>query len=91
MLYVLVGIMAVFYGVTFPMYGACAGDYFPKEVMGTVIGAWTPFYGSGAILVHWISGVLRDTTGSYDQAFMINAGMAALGIVLICAVQKDRN
>ena len=91
MLYVLIGIMAVFYGVTFPMYGACAGDYFPKEVMGTVIGAWTPFYGAGAILVHWISGVLRDTTGNYDQAFMINAMMAALGIVLICAVKKKRN
>jgi len=91
MLYVLVGIMAVFYGVTFPMYGACAGDYFPKEVMGTVIGAWTPFYGAGAILVHWISGVLRDTTGNYDQAFVINAVMAALGIILICGVKKPRN
>lgn len=91
MFYVLIGIMAVFYGVTFPMYGACAGDYFPKEVIGTVIGAWTPFYGAGAILVHWISGVLRDTTGSYDQAFMINAIMAALGIVLIYAVKKSRN
>ena len=90
MLYILVGIMAVFYGVTFPMYGACAGDYFPKEVMGTVIGAWTPFYGGGAILVHWISGVLRDTMGSYDWAFIINAVMAALGIVLICAVKKPQ-
>lgn len=90
MLYVLVGIMAVFYGITFPMYGACAGDYFPKEVMGTVIGAWTPFYGGGAILVHWVSGVLRDTTGSYNQAFVINAVMAALGIILICAVKKPR-
>ena len=89
MLYVLVGILAVFFGATFPMYGACAGDYFPKEVMGTVIGAWTPFYGAGAILVHWVSGVLRDTTGSYDQAFMINAGMAAIGVVLICAIKKS--
>ncbi len=89
--YVLVGIMAVFYGATFPIYGACAGDYFPKEVMGTVIGAWTLFYGTGAIMVHWVSGVLRDTTGSYDQAFMINTVVAALGIVLICAVKKKRN
>ena len=88
MLYVLIGILAVFYGVAFPLYGACAGDYFPKEVMGTVIGAWTLFYGTGAISVHWVSGVLRDTTGSYDQAFMINAGMATLGVVLMCTVKK---
>jgi len=48
------GALAVFYGATFPIYGACAGDYFPKEAMGTVAGAWTPFYGSGAILTHWV-------------------------------------
>ena len=88
MLYVFVGILAVFYGVTFPLYGACAGDYFPKEVMGTVIGAWTPFYGLGAVLVHWVSGMLRDSTGNYDYAFVINLIMATLGIVLIYAVKK---
>lgn len=89
MLYVLVGVLAVFYGVIWPMYGACAGDYFPKEVMGTVIGAWTPFYGLGAILVHWVSGVLRDSTGSYDYSFAINTVMAALAVLLICTVKKN--
>ena len=88
MLYVFVAIMAVFYGATFPMYGVCAGDYFPKEIMGTVIGAWTPFYGAGAILVHWVSGVLRDVTGIYDHVFIINAVMAAVGIALIFTVKK---
>ncbi len=92
MLYVFVAIMAIFYGVTFPMYGVCAGDYFPKEIMGTVIGAWTPFYGGGAIVVHWVSGMLRDATGVYDHVFVINAVMAALGIALICFVnQKTLN
>jgi len=89
MLYVLVGVLAVFYGVIWPMYGACAGDYFPKEVMGTVIGAWTPFYGLGAILVHWVSGVLRDSTGSYDYSFAVNTVMAALAVLLICTVKKN--
>ena len=89
MLYVLVGILAIFYGVIWPMYGACAGDYFPKEVMGTVIGAWTPFYGLGAILVHWVSGVLRDSTGSYGYSFAINIVMAALAVLLICTVKKN--
>lgn len=88
LLALLVGIMAVFYGATFPMYGACAGEYFPKEVMGTVIGAWTPFYGSGAMLVHWVSGILRDSHGSYDLAFLLNALMAAAGLGLILAIRK---
>ena len=87
-LFILVGFMALFYGATFPLYGACAGDYFPRDVMGTVIGAWTPLYGLGAILVHWVTGILRDTTGIYSHAFMINAAMAAIGIFLIIFVKK---
>jgi sugar phosphate permease len=86
-LYLMVGVLAVFYGATFPMYGACAGDYFPKEVMGTVIGAWTPFYGVGAVLVHWVCGVLRDVSGTYDLAFLINVFMAALAVCLMGAVR----
>lgn len=90
-LYILVGILAVFYGVTFPIYGACAGDYFPRALMGTVIGAWTPFYGIGAILAHWVSGMLRDATGSYSIAFIINAIMAALGFCFFLMLKKSKN
>ena len=88
MLYIVIGILGVFYGVTFPIYGACAGDYFSREVMGTVIGAWTPFYGLGAILTHWVTGILRDTAGVYDQAFVINILMGALAVVLMALVRK---
>ena len=90
-LYLVIGCLAVFYGATFPIYGACAGDYFPREIMGTVIGAWTPFYGFGAILTHWITGLLRDATGVYNHAFIINVVMGALAIVLISVVRKKRN
>ena len=85
---VLIGCVAVFYGATWPIYGACAGDYFPKEMMGTVLGAWTPLYGLGAIATHWITGILRDSTGVYDHSFIINAVMAAMGLALMAFVRK---
>jgi MFS family permease len=88
MLSLFVGIMALFYGATFPIYGACAGDFFPREMMGTVIGAWTPFYGLGVMLVHWVNGMIRDTTGSYEYAFLINPVVAALGILLMGLVRQ---
>jgi sugar phosphate permease len=88
-LYGLIGVFAVFYGVTFPIYGACAGDYFPRRFMGTVIGAWTPFYGLGAILVHWITGYLRDVNGTYTDAFFITGAMAAVGFLLFFLVRKE--
>ena len=89
MLYFLVGVFAVFYGPTFPIYGACAGDYFPRSVMGTVIGAWTPFYGLGAIMSHWVTGLLRDSTGVYTLAFLTNGVMALVGLFLILFVRKQ--
>lgn len=88
MLCFLVGLFAVFYGPTFPIYGACAGDYFPRGLMGTVIGAWTPFYGIGAILSHWVTGLLRDSTGLYNLAFLTNGVMALAWMVLILFVEK---
>ena len=87
-LFILMGVFAFFYGATFPVYGACAGDYFPRGVMGTVIGAWTPFYGLGAVLVHWVTGILRDKTGIYDDAFMICIVTALLAIFLIFPLKK---
>ena len=88
MLCVCVGVLAIFYGVTFPIYGACAGDYFPKGSMGTVIGAWTPFYGAGAILTHWITGTLRDSTGIYNDSFAISVLMALVGLFLMSRVKR---
>jgi len=84
----LVGLFAVFYGPTFPIYGACAGDFFSQKVMGTVIGAWTPFYGIGAIISHWVTGMLRDSTGVYTRAFLTNGVMALAGLALILFVKK---
>ncbi|MCF8107819.1 MAG: MFS transporter [Desulfohalobiaceae bacterium] len=90
LLFLCVGVMAVFYGVTFPVYGACAGDYFPKKLIGTVIGAWTPFYGLGAILVHWVSGLIFDASGSYHLPFLIALAMSVLAVVLMAAVSPRR-
>jgi len=88
MLYIFIGCLAIFYGATFPIYGACAGDYFPRGSMGTVIGAWTPFYGLGAILTHWVTGMLRDATGVYNHAFFINVLMGVVAVVLMSLVGK---
>jgi sugar phosphate permease len=88
LLYFFVGCLGIAYGTTFPIYGLCAGDYFPRETIATVVGAWTPFYGCGAILTHWISGTLRDSTGVYDHAFVISAFMAGVGLILMSRVKK---
>jgi sugar phosphate permease len=87
-LYLLVGCFALFYGATFPLYGACAGDYFHQKIIATVAGAWTPFFGLGAMAAHWITGWMRDTIGTYHFAFAIAAMMSFFAMITISFVRK---
>lgn len=84
----LVAVLAMFYGATFPVYSACAGDYFPRSLMGTVVGAWAPFFGVGAMATHWVTGLLRDATGGYTAAFALHAAAAALSVGLMLGVRR---
>jgi len=87
-LYASIAVLGMCYGVTWPMYGACGGDYFKKEVMGTVIGAWTPFYGLGAISAHFIAGRIRDSTQSFQAAFYLAIIFAVIASFLMLRVKR---
>lgn len=87
-LYVSVAVLSLFYGVTWPMYGACSGDYFSKKIVGTVLGAWTLFFGVGAIFGHLVGGWTRDATGSYQGAFYLCVLLSLLAAFLIQRVSK---
>ena len=89
-LFASVALLGAFYGVTFPMYGACSGDYFRKDIMGTVIGIWTPFYGVGAIIAHRVAGQLRDVTGSFTLPFVFCIGAALVAACLMLFVRMPR-
>lgn len=83
-----VGIFGAFYGAAFPMYSACGGDYFRKEVMGTVIGLFTLFYGIGAITINRVAGYIRDMTGSFMIPFTIAAVLALVSAALMALVKR---
>jgi sugar phosphate permease len=78
-----IGWFGFVYGPIFPMYAACARDYFPKEIVGTVIGLLTLFYGIGAMVGPVVAGHLADQIGTFSWSFGIGA-LAALfaGLVI---------
>jgi sugar phosphate permease len=86
-LFTSVTLVGAFYGATFPMYGAAGGDYFRKEIMGTVIGALTLFYGSGAIIANRVAGHIRDTTGSFVIPFVIAVAASFVAAILLLALR----
>lgn len=89
-LFTSIGALGAFFGATFPMYGAAGGDYFRKEIMGTVIGALTIFYGTGAILAHRFAGQIRDATGSFTIPFIIAIVASIVASVLMVFVKRSK-
>ncbi len=90
LLWVGIGWFGFIYGPIFPMYAACARDYFPKEVAGTVIGLLTLFYGTGAMVGPIVGGHLTDLTGTFRWSFGIGALAALLASLIIGFLKKPR-
>ena len=83
-----VGWFGFIYGPIFPMYAACARDYFPKEVAGRVIGLLTLLYGIGAMVGPILGGRLTDLLGSFRWSFGVGVLAALLASVIMGFVRK---
>jgi sugar phosphate permease len=88
LLMVAVGCFGFLYGPIWPMYAACARDYFPKEVTGTVFGLMTIFYGIGMMVSPVLTGYLADVTGTFKWSFGLGAFISFMGAFLIGVLKK---
>ena len=85
-----IGWFGLVYGPIFPLYAACARDYFPKQVSGTVIGLLTLFYGVGAMVGPIIGGHLTDLMGTFKWSFGLGAFASLFAGFLIGFLKKPR-
>jgi sugar phosphate permease len=85
-----IGWFGFIYGPIFPMYAACARDYFPKEGSGTVIGLLTLFYGIGAMVGPIVGGHLTDLTGTFRWSFGIGALAVLFATLIIGFLRRPR-
>ncbi len=85
-----IGWFGFIYGPIWPMYAACARDYFPKEVAGTVIGLLTLFYGIGAMVGPIVAGRLADVTGTFQWSFVLSAFVSLVGGLVIGFLKKPK-
>jgi MFS family permease len=85
-----IGWFGFIYGPIWPMYAACARDYFPKQASGTVIGLLTLFYGVGAMVGPMIGGHLTDLMGTFKWSFGLGAFASLFAGVLIGFLKRPR-
>src|SRR3989304_10563387 len=55
------------YGSIWPLYAACAFDYFSLEIIGAVAGLWTVCAGVGMTVSPIIAGYIADVTGTFTR------------------------
>jgi sugar phosphate permease len=77
------GCFGFLYGAVWPMYGACARDYFPKGITGAVLGLMTIFYGVGSMISPVLTGYLADVTGTFRLSFGLGGFAALISALLI--------
>ncbi len=90
------GLMACVSGLGFffhplwPLYGACARDYFEEHVTGTIIGLWTLFYGVGGVVAPALAGYVADKTETFVYSFILAIVFVSISSVFM-VLAKDRS
>jgi sugar phosphate permease len=67
-----VGTLGFFFHPVWPLYSACARDYFEDHMTGTIVGLWTVFYGVGGVLAPAVAGYVADKTETFVYSFILS-------------------
>ncbi|HEY0128918.1 MAG TPA: MFS transporter [Rubrobacteraceae bacterium] len=83
-------VSSLFFNALQPMSHALAADLTAPAYMGAMFGMMNLVGEIGAVLSPAISGVLRDVTGTWNAAVMLDAGIVLVGFVLLLLVRESR-
>jgi len=85
-----VSVLGFFFYPVWPLYGACARDYFKDHLTGTIVGLWTLFYGLGGVIAPAFAGYLADKTETFVYSFIFSIILVSLSFFFMLLV-KDRS
>jgi MFS family permease len=82
---------SLFFNALQPMSHALTADLVPSAAyLGAAFGLWNLIGEMGAVLSPAISGTLRDATGNWTAAVMLDAGIILTSFVLLLFVREPR-
>ena len=88
---VLFFVSSLFFNALQPMAHALTADIVPNPAyFGAAFGMMNLIGEIGAVLSPAISGVLRGTTGNWNAAVMLDAGIVLIGFVLLLLIREEK-
>lgn len=88
LLYLSAIIFGFSYGGATALFPAITGDFFGRLSVGAIVGFIFGVAGSAAAFGPFIAGYIYDTTGSYESAFLLSAGLNLIGLMLLFFLKK---
>ncbi|WAH36309.1 MFS transporter [Alicyclobacillus dauci] len=87
---VLLFITSLFFNALQPMMHAMVGDIAQPKQRGTAFGMLNLFGETGAVLSPALGGTLRDATGNWTAAVLLDSGVILLSFLLLLFVNQKR-
>ncbi|HEX3259744.1 MAG TPA: MFS transporter, partial [Pseudonocardia sp.] len=78
----------LFFNALQPIVHGITGDLVPDDQRGSVFGIFNLVAEIGAVASPVVSGILRDTTGSWAPGVFVAAGVMAVSVVLYALVRE---
>lgn len=81
-------IFGLAYGGAVALFPAIVGDFFGRMSIGALVGFIFAVAGSTGAFGPFIAGYIYDTSGSYETAFLLGAGLNLLGLGVLFFVKR---
>lgn len=85
---VLLFVTSLFFNALQPISQALTADIAPPEYRGAAFGMWNLIGEMGAVMSPVVSGALRDATGYWSAAVILDGALILLSFILILFVQE---
>ena len=80
------------YGSIFTLFPAATADFYGLRNLGVNYGLMFTAFGVAGVSGPYVAGWIRDTFGSYNNAFLLSGGMLLAGCVLITTMRpREKN
>jgi len=89
-IFILAGIFGIAYGTCVATQSPMVAELFGLSSHGAILGFLSFGFVSGGALGPWLSGVIFDTAGSYQLAFLMCAAVSLSGLILTAFLKIKR-
>jgi nitrate/nitrite transporter NarK len=89
-LMIFVALIGANYGANLAVFPALTRDYYGTENYAMNYGIVNTAWGLGGFMLSQLAGTIRQTTGTYNQAYLLSTGMLVAAAILMSVLKTPQ-